>query len=63
MQLGTKSKSEERFMHYIDKTYKKTGSLLAHSCKSVSFVFAYRTLSVQIRFDVDTLTVLTLDIL
>ncbi|XP_062519830.1 all trans-polyprenyl-diphosphate synthase PDSS1-like [Corticium candelabrum] len=36
MQLGTKSKSEERFMHYIDKTYKKTGSLLAHSCKSVA---------------------------
>jgi len=36
MQLGTKENENERFKHYIDKSYRKTASLIANSCKSVS---------------------------
>jgi len=36
MQLGSKEKEEERFTHYINKSFKKTASLLANSCKAVS---------------------------
>jgi geranylgeranyl pyrophosphate synthase len=35
--MGTGRTSEERFTQYIEKTYRKTGSLLAHSCKAVSY--------------------------
>lgn len=36
MQLGSKEEEDERFAHYLDKTFKKTASMLAASCKSVS---------------------------
>ncbi|XP_046454606.1 all trans-polyprenyl-diphosphate synthase PDSS1-like isoform X2 [Daphnia pulex] len=36
MQLSAGATEEERFAHYVDKTFKKTASLLAHSCQAVS---------------------------
>ncbi|KAK7480973.1 hypothetical protein BaRGS_00027788 [Batillaria attramentaria] len=36
MQLGSKEDENERFRHYLDKTFKKTASMLAASCKSVA---------------------------
>jgi len=36
MQLGSKEEETERFSHYLKKTYKKTASLIANSCKAVS---------------------------
>ena len=36
MQLGSKENENERFAHYLSKTFKKTASLLANSCKAVS---------------------------
>lgn len=36
MQLGSKENENERFAHYLKKTFKKTASLLAYSCKAVS---------------------------
>jgi decaprenyl-diphosphate synthase subunit 1 len=36
MQLGTKESESERFQHYSLKTYRKTASLVANSCKSVA---------------------------
>ena len=37
MQLGAREDENERFQHYLAKTFKKTASLVAHSCKAVSF--------------------------
>lgn len=39
MQLGSKENENERFAHYLKKTFKKTASLLAYSCKAVSYSF------------------------
>ncbi|XP_071100762.1 all trans-polyprenyl-diphosphate synthase PDSS1-like [Haliotis cracherodii] len=36
MQLGSKEEENERFAHYLKKTFKKTASLLANSCKAVA---------------------------
>uniref|UniRef100_A0A915HJL1 Decaprenyl-diphosphate synthase subunit 1 n=1 Tax=Romanomermis culicivorax TaxID=13658 RepID=A0A915HJL1_ROMCU len=36
MQLGSRASEDERFMHYMMKTFKKTASLFAHSCKAVA---------------------------
>ncbi|XP_039213592.1 all trans-polyprenyl-diphosphate synthase PDSS1 isoform X1 [Crotalus tigris] len=36
LQLGSKENENERFSHYLEKTFKKTASLIAHSCKAVS---------------------------
>lgn len=38
MQLGSKENENERFAHYLKKTYKKTASLLANSCKAVAIL-------------------------
>ncbi|KAI0220029.1 Decaprenyl-diphosphate synthase subunit 1 [Lamellibrachia satsuma] len=38
MQLGSKEDESERFNHYMTKTFKKTASLLANSCKSVAIL-------------------------
>ncbi|KAK2175645.1 hypothetical protein NP493_717g01054 [Ridgeia piscesae] len=38
MQLGSKEDESERFNHYMMKTFKKTASLLANSCKSVAIL-------------------------
>ena len=35
MQLGSKENENERFAHYLRKTFKKTASLIAYSCKAV----------------------------
>ncbi|XP_031706059.1 all trans-polyprenyl-diphosphate synthase PDSS1 isoform X1 [Anarrhichthys ocellatus] len=35
MQLGSKEHENERFKHYLEKTFKKTASLIANSCKAV----------------------------
>lgn len=40
MQLGTKEHEDERFNHYIEKSYRKTASLIANSCKAVRFLLA-----------------------
>lgn len=36
MQMGSREDPDERFTHYLTKTFKKTASLLAYTCKSVS---------------------------
>lgn len=36
MQLGSKENEDERFAHYLLKTFKKTASLIAYSCKAVT---------------------------
>ncbi|XP_071825983.1 all trans-polyprenyl-diphosphate synthase PDSS1-like [Apostichopus japonicus] len=36
MQLGSKENENERFSHYLTKTYKKTASLIANSSKAVA---------------------------
>uniref|UniRef100_A0A6A7FTZ6 All trans-polyprenyl-diphosphate synthase PDSS1 n=1 Tax=Hirondellea gigas TaxID=1518452 RepID=A0A6A7FTZ6_9CRUS len=38
MQLGSKENENERFSHYLDKTFKKTASLIAHSCQAVGIL-------------------------
>uniref|UniRef100_A0A4W3GYS3 All trans-polyprenyl-diphosphate synthase PDSS1 n=1 Tax=Callorhinchus milii TaxID=7868 RepID=A0A4W3GYS3_CALMI len=38
MQLGSKENENERFVHYLEKTFKKTASLIANSCKAVSIL-------------------------
>ncbi|XP_030254501.1 all trans-polyprenyl-diphosphate synthase PDSS1 [Sparus aurata] len=38
MQLGSKETENERFKHYLEKTFKKTASLIANSCKAVSIL-------------------------
>ncbi|KAK3859078.1 hypothetical protein Pcinc_034771 [Petrolisthes cinctipes] len=38
MQLGSKENENERFAHYLKKTFKKTASLLAYSCKAVAIL-------------------------
>ncbi|KAG9356107.1 hypothetical protein JZ751_000951 [Albula glossodonta] len=35
MQLGSKENENERFKHYLEKTFKKTASLIANSCKAL----------------------------
>lgn len=42
MQLGSKENENERFKHYLEKTFKKTASLIANSCKAVC-TFLLRT--------------------
>lgn len=39
MQLGSKETENERFAHYLTKTYRKTASLIANSVKAVSFLY------------------------
>ncbi|XP_072019990.1 all trans-polyprenyl-diphosphate synthase PDSS1-like [Amphiura filiformis] len=36
MQLGSKENENDRFSHYLQKTYKKTASLMAQSCKAAA---------------------------
>lgn len=38
MQLGSKEEENDRFQHYLLKTFKKTASLIAYSCKGVSIL-------------------------
>lgn len=38
MQLGAREKENERFAHYLEKTFKKTASLMALSCKAVALL-------------------------
>ncbi|XP_019767846.1 all trans-polyprenyl-diphosphate synthase PDSS1 [Dendroctonus ponderosae] len=38
MQLGSKETENERFAHYLTKTYRKTASLMANSVKSVALL-------------------------
>ncbi|CAK9304215.1 unnamed protein product [Gordionus sp. m RMFG-2023] len=38
MQMGSKLTDNERFSHYLQKTFKKAGSLLANSCKCVALL-------------------------
>ena len=41
MQLGSKENPDERFNHYLEKTYKKTASLIACCCKAVCFRYLF----------------------
>lgn len=47
MQLGSKETENERFAHYLTKSYRKTASLMANTLKAVSFVFIYQGASFQ----------------
>jgi decaprenyl-diphosphate synthase subunit 1 len=38
MQFGAKEYENERFTHYLTKTYRKTASLIANSCKAVAIL-------------------------
>lgn len=38
MQMGSKKEEKERFSHYIQKTFKKTASLIAYTCKAVTYL-------------------------
>ncbi|CAG2069094.1 unnamed protein product, partial [Timema podura] len=38
MQLGSKETENERFAHYLTKTYRKTASLLANSVKATAML-------------------------
>ncbi|XP_071789086.1 all trans-polyprenyl-diphosphate synthase PDSS1-like [Asterias amurensis] len=38
MQLGSKEDENERFAHYLKKTFKKTASLMAYSCQAVAIL-------------------------
>ncbi|RWS08734.1 decaprenyl-diphosphate synthase subunit 1-like protein [Dinothrombium tinctorium] len=38
MQMGSKEDESERFSHYIHKSFKKTASLIAYTCKAVSLL-------------------------
>lgn len=38
MQFGSKEKDNERFDHYLKKTYRKTASLIANSCKAIAIL-------------------------
>ena len=48
MQFGSKENAEDRFNHYFKKTFKKTASLIAHSCEAVCSQIYYVTLIVQV---------------
>lgn len=50
MQLGSKEDEIARFNHYLKKTYKKTASLIANSCKAVS---TRHDLSVVLHFHIE----------
>lgn len=39
MQAGTRDQESDRLTHYIEKSFKKTASLFAHSCKAVSLLY------------------------
>ncbi|XP_005111077.2 decaprenyl-diphosphate synthase subunit 1 [Aplysia californica] len=38
MQLGSKEDENERFSHYLKKTFRKTASLIANTCQSVAIL-------------------------
>ncbi|MCL4132724.1 UNVERIFIED_CONTAM: hypothetical protein GTU68_067050, partial [Idotea baltica] len=38
MQMGSKEKGDERFNHYLKKSFNKTASLIAFSCKAVALL-------------------------
>lgn len=38
MQMGAKEGTTEKFTHYIGKTFNKTASLMAYSCKGVAIL-------------------------
>lgn len=38
MQMGSKDDEKERFNYYIEKSFKKTASLIAYTCKAVSYL-------------------------
>lgn len=38
MQMGSKEKDLDRFSHYIEKTFNKTASLIAYTCKAVAIL-------------------------
>lgn len=51
MQLGSKEKEEERFFHYINKSFKKTGSLMANSCRAVAILGQCDNATIQIAYE------------
>lgn len=41
MQLGSRETENERFTHYLTKTYRKTASLIANTLKAVCIVYVW----------------------
>lgn len=53
MQLGAKESENERFAHYLTKTYRKTASLIANTLKAVSFtIYIYLPIFIYILFEI-----------
>ncbi|KAK4011410.1 hypothetical protein OUZ56_020527 [Daphnia magna] len=50
LQLDGSATEDERFAHYLEKTFKKTASLTAHSCQSVSVLAGADTALQNIAF-------------
>ena len=45
MQLFIDDDPKKRFDDYLDKTFRKTASLIANSCKAVSFLYSFCLIS------------------
>ena len=46
MQFGSKESENDRFQHYTTKTYRKTASLFANSCKSVALLLIEKEMNI-----------------
>uniref|UniRef100_T1IUZ9 All trans-polyprenyl-diphosphate synthase PDSS1 n=1 Tax=Strigamia maritima TaxID=126957 RepID=T1IUZ9_STRMM len=51
MQLGAKERENDRFTHYLCKNFKKTASLIAHSCKATAILGGADADLQQVAFD------------
>lgn len=47
-QMASRNDSQDRFMLYIDKTFNKTASLMAYSCKSVAILAAQKSVDTHV---------------
>ncbi|CAG0892340.1 unnamed protein product [Cyprideis torosa] len=52
MQMGSKQEENDRFTHYLDKTYKKTASLLANCFKAVAHLASANSSVQEAAFEV-----------
>lgn len=59
MQLGTKTDETLRFNHYLEKTYRKTASLLANCCKAAVLLSDADETRVEAAFQVRIIVNLT----
>lgn len=55
MQFGTKESENERFEHYTTKTYRKTASLIANSCKAIAILLIDNHKSIALTKDYESI--------